>query len=711
MRSWPSWLSLALLLVFASGLPRLCSAQDFDRDGIPDLSDNCSATFNPDQADNGGLLSLSPNGRGDRCECGDGSNDGTVDLIDYVRLAQGLAGAELTAAGFEKCGVNGDFVCNGADVTRLQEIIAQVPVAIEQSCEGSIPPAINITDPLQGAFTTLVSLLVSGVVTNAAASGATVTINGVAAPIQPDLTFSATVPLDPNRIFQPLRALLSIPSTGFTSQDYQTAVLGDSILDGDFSPMGIGLRITDPGFDQLEPVLTTMVPLDANTLIPPGTVLIEDYCALSLFGICTMWVDVVATSTSIGSFGIDIDSMADFVAGDVVVDNLVLNADVVGAGCSVQLSAATTTIISDYDLIPDATDPNTIDVNADGPVSVSLGSFDDSYDCGFFLIDLLVGLIVGNIESQVVQGFEDFLNDPDGSGPLDAPIAEAIEVALAGIQLAGPIGEAIGVNLDTPIYDIFEDVDGITLDNDARVTASLPDPNAPDLLASYHVSESFPVFGPLTPGGFGYDVGLCLSTSAFNQLLKAETERGLLAASITEINLGVPMQITAALLAFLIPEFAQVDPATIMQIRVRPELAPILTGDLGPAGEIAELALDNLIFEVVPLAPPDVLYMSASVSFSSGLEFIFDPNGALVPTLNPPASGDIRIALLDNPLGASEAQVQTTLSTLLPPLLPEVAGVLAAIPLVDFVGLNSSGVEIAREGSFMSVYLELSPGP
>jgi hypothetical protein len=311
----------------------------------------------------------------------------------------------------------------------------------------------------------------------------------------------------------------------------------------------------------------------------------------------------------------------------------------------------------------------------------------------------------------VISGFENFLADPDGPGPDDAPIAEAIETALTGIQIAGPIGDAIGVNLETPLFDVFEDDDGITLDNDARITASMPDPNAPDLLASYHVAEAFPLFGPLTPGGLSYDVGLCLSTSSFNQLLKAEIESGLLAAAITEINLGVPTPITAGLLAFLIPEFSQVAPATPLQILVRPELAPILTGSIGPAGEIAELELDNLVFEVVPLDPPDILYMSASIGFSAGFELMFDPNGAIAPTLNPPAPGDIRVALLDNPLGAVEAQVQTTLSTLLPPLLPDVAGVLGAIPLPGFVGLDTNGIEIAREGEFMSVFLELTPAP
>ena len=41
--------------------------------------------------------------------------------------------------------------------------------------------------------------------------------------------------------------------------------------------------------------------------------------------------------------------------------------------------------------------------------------------------------------------------DPDGAGPLDSPLADAIETALSEVSIAGPAGEALGVMLDAPI--------------------------------------------------------------------------------------------------------------------------------------------------------------------------------------------------------------------------------------------------------------------
>lgn len=70
--------------------------------------------------------------------------------------------------------------------------------------------------------------------------------------------------------------------------------------------------------------------------------------------------------------------------------------------------------------------------------------------CNVPIIGGIIQLIIGDLQADVPQGFQAFLSDPDGAGPLDAPIAEAIEVATAGLDLAGAIGAQIGVNLEDP---------------------------------------------------------------------------------------------------------------------------------------------------------------------------------------------------------------------------------------------------------------------
>ena len=77
-----------------------------------------------------------------------------------------------------------------------------------------------------------------------------------------------------------------------------------------------------------------------------------------------------------------------------------------------------------------------------------------------------------------------------------------------------------------------------------------------------------------------------------HQLLKAEVECGLLQIQLTELDLGGgPLPLTAGLLAALIPEFSSLPPETPIAIDLKPSLAPIVTGNFGPGGELADLRL------------------------------------------------------------------------------------------------------------------------
>lgn len=78
---------------------------DDDADGASDFVDNCLGLYNMDQRDTGGLLTTSPNGRGDACECGAVGPDGRIDAGRAVELRQALAGAQLAKPG--NCNVYG----------------------------------------------------------------------------------------------------------------------------------------------------------------------------------------------------------------------------------------------------------------------------------------------------------------------------------------------------------------------------------------------------------------------------------------------------------------------------------------------------------------------------------------------------------------------------------------------------------------------------
>jgi len=324
-----------------------------------------------------------------------------------------------------------------------------------------------------------------------------------------------------------------------------------------------------------------------------------------------------------------------------------------------------------------------------------------------------------------------------------------VEEALSAVEIAGPLGDALGVTLETELFTVDEDVDGITLGNDGAFTAmpvfagtcfddvtglevqppvacSVADacpaaqtcqgpagecvahPGSPDLAASYEVSEPFPLFGPTAPGGSPYGLALALSSSAFNQLLKSEIECGLLTQDIDTIP-GIG-SLSGFLLSFFIPEIAQFPLTTQYELLVRSDVAAIVTGNPGPAGELSEVRLAGLEVKLrdVDRNLPTLIRLEADVTL--GLEASF-AGGELSFALTQPAIEDIQLTFIHNQLGADEADLENVITGLFQLAIPSLASALGGFPLPEFLGLQLDLVQIDRAGEFMSLYLDLSPTP
>src|SRR6185369_2241450 len=141
--------------------------------------------------------------------------------------------------------------------------------------------------------------------------------------------------------------------------------------------------------------------------------------------------------------------------------------------------------------------------------------------CDSAVIGDIIQAFLPDVEQLTINAMRDFLSDPDGAGPQDSPTAAAIESALAGVVIAGPIGDSLGVNFDAPLWGIPEDNNGITFGSDGRFTTSFgtgpgqcqPPAGAPNLTASYAVNEGTPSFGATTPIGHQpYDLAISISS-------------------------------------------------------------------------------------------------------------------------------------------------------------------------------------------------------
>jgi hypothetical protein len=601
------------------------------------------------------------------------------------------------------------------------------------------PIDVNITSPAHGIFTTASSILVTGTVTANPLSDVALTIMAgggaeVSVPIAGNGSFSTTVPLSASLIFNGIRAKLTQLSTGFTIRDRVVVIDGQSRPMGGLVQQSVGLRINDTGFNDFEAVLHDLVDLDIVTLLPPETQLFDD-CYQTCFGACCArargWLRYLPplgdapVGTSLGGYGIDVNSQTNFVDGDITLTNLVVDIRIITTIFGVDstcdkfvISAAATNIMGDYTLEPDSGNAEAIDVNQPNDVTVQFSAFDDDIDCGGTGFQtFIIQSAIGSTEDKARDALVSFLRDPDGGGPQDAPVAQAIEDALADVELTGPIGEGFGVDLSTPLFAIPEDTAGITLASGAVMTTLDPEPGAPHFTNTLYIPQTFP-FSQLTanvPGtGTPYDMGIVISDSAFNQILAAQVERGLLQADITEIDLfnsGTPEPITAGFLSGVIPEFAQLPPALPLTLRITPTLAPALTGAQGPNGEIAELMISHLLLQVISGSPGnESLHAEIAADMLSSFDLTVD-QGNLVPVLGEPDANDIAITLLTNPLGIDEADIQSLIPQLVGPLVPSLSGLLGSFPLPAFLGLQPTPVAVKRTGDFLGVFMDAVPAP
>lgn len=598
---------------------------------------------------------------------------------------------------------------------------------------------VEIEDPDNGTFVNATTMNVSGNVfsTNEQeypvdVSDLTLEINGASVALAPDGTYSTNIVLDANAVFNPIEADITEISTGYVDSDRVVVIVGDSIPDGAFSPEAIALQINESGLAALQPVVSSLVDLDLPSLLPVGSVVANNICLVDSFLGCLgrATVSIQNPAPSVSNFGIGFDPEQDQVHTTVSLDDFDLNVFIDGSGlvpnCDLNLQASVVTLAGDFALEPDAANPSQVDVDQNGSIQTMFVNFDQTFTsgaCDAFLIGSIIQLIIGDLEPLVTGSLEGFLNNTDGNG--NTVIASAIESALQGVDISGPVGVALNSDLDAPFFQVAETNQGITLGSNARFVANIgsgvgqctPPAASPDLMASYHVAQPFPSFGPNSPQGTPYDIGLGISSSGFNQLLKSQIECGLLVASIDELDLfntGTPLPLTTGLLSTFVPQLGLFDPATPARIDLAPTIAPLITGAAGPLGELALLKLAQLNMKVIGIVDLpeggtiDLELADIMLDADVGLDLGFDSaTGSLLFVLAEPDPSFITAKSIENPLGEDLSTLEALLPFVVGSFLPSLAGGLGSFPVPSFLGLELDVVEVARNGEMLTLYSNL----
>ena len=600
----------------------------------------------------------------------------------------------------------------------LRVFVTLVSVLAIVGCRETV---VKITSPVHGDFVQTGSVNVSGTVN---VKDAAVVVNGVVAVVdQETLTWSATVPLDPDEIFNPLEAI--VLREGVSEATARVVVLvGDSIDRIAHAADSVGVRINDSGIDKLQDLLTGLVDLDIGTLIPPGVELVNEcWYRDPLFGTC-LWRAVISTTEAGNSSdaSVDIDAQVGGSLDAVVqVHDLALNVRIEGVDldplnifpdiplCEMSLVSGGFALAGLYEIEP-LVDRLGVDVSQVQSLLGSLPGFDQLVTggvCDVPIIGDIVQFFLPDLEDLADGALEDFLNNLDGLG--NTPVARALEHVFRGLETSGAIGELAGLGLDSPFSAIIEDATGVTFSADTLFESLCPDAG-PDLTASFAFLQPLPEIGNVIPGGdVPFDVGMLISNDAINQLLATATACGFGSVNVAELDLdGVPGldAVTSDLLSQLDSGFADVGEGVPLQVRLRQTLAPVLSGHDG-AGALLDLNIAQLVVEIVEIdgvVERKHLVLAVDGILGLGLDFVED---ALACNLAvPPDLSGINWIALRNPHGVDVANLSSVVRPLLQALVPQLGGVIDGYPLPKIPDLNLSAIEVSRIGEYISIFAD-----
>ena len=584
----------------------------------------------------------------------------------------------------------------------------------------------TLTSPKTGDIVSTATIPVTGHLPSSVIAGGTLTVNGNAVTVAGNGTWSTTLPPTTNSYTTSIHVEYTDPNGAYWEQR-RTIVTGPKQDKGTYAPNGVGMKFTNTGLSQIGPMIQGL----AGGAFNIGPMLTSQH---PLFTTSQSGINATgeATEGQLGDVAISTSATAGGVATHITAKDLFVGINMTLTGlisttCYLEVRVPVSTIDATFSLTPLASDLSKVDVNLLGTPTVATPVVTHQFMSGQCDPNSALGPLINAVAGPAIQGTVNsaFVSALSNQGTVKSPIAAAIQEALGGISIAGPVGAAVKSTLDAPFSSINTDATGIDFRSNAKFTTNIGTgegqcpavPGAPTLPATYDTPGTYPTLGTTAPNGDPYGLGLVISASAFNQLLGSMTECGSLNSTISTLDLfGQTLPLTSTLLGAIVPAFTTGLPAnTPMHIVVTPHYAPFLTANAGPNGEPGELMLADLNLNFVDARPGAInghSWLQLSVDAPLGFDLTYDAaTSSLKPTLAAPPSSKVVARVQTNSIHADEAGVTAIFPVLFPSFVEPVASTFQAFPLPSFLGLNLSVDQIVRTNNYFTLYTNLDAVP
>lgn len=604
---------------------------------------------------------------------------------------------------------------------------------------GCAPPdqnALEITTPSHGDFVEATVVTVQGV-SHYDPTDFVLEVNGVTTPYESGVPWLQSIDLDHEAVFNTIVARTapeSLSAVPDASMDRERVVViaGEALPDDEFAPKSVGLRLNETLFANLQPLLSSIGNIDLGQLLPQK--LIDDREVAP-----NIEIDVLLSKSPIvRDLRVGFDSEPGQLVATIDVIGLEVNLRVdvevdffIGSHefqCAIELEADTISLSAPLSFQPDATGVLPVDVVQTADAALNLDNFEidfkDDGICDSFILEAIVDALTPRLRDVAETEIPEVINERDATGR--TMLEAGIEDGLAEFDVGNSLRRFMDANLLVPASLIDEDHEGVSLALDSKMEATCPkDPTESPLPGSYIVRQPFPVLGATTPtANLPFDLAAVVSTSVLNQTLKNLTECGMLTHSLYRIG---QEQITAGRLAQDLPSFGAMEPSTPFGLEIRPTVAPVITGQPGPNGELVDVRLGDVHVGLhsVESNGEELVGIAMDVRIGLGIEFD-DEAKTFHVTVSQTFPEHQSIEILKNELGLDVAELKSGLPPLFSDFITELTGSFDAVSvpgpfniadLVDVLegveGLPTVSIvvpEVSRIGEYIGVFFRVETG-